>query len=139
MRSIWIAALTCISACISLTACGGSDDDGDGDEGNEGACASTDVDTAAGNADTGAGIYLTYCSSCHGADGNGLPAAPAKGSQGINLKDEMPHQTVDCTVSVIKNGYDDMAPVAGLTTTQLNDLVAYFKRDFAGFTTPEMN
>jgi mono/diheme cytochrome c family protein len=127
--------------CVALAACGGSDDDGDSTGGTSGAggehehaegkCAATGLDFASGDAAAGEEIYSGYCASCHGADGMGLPDAPAAGSRGADLHEHVnAAMSDDCWVDVIKNGEGVMAGIPGITDQQLVDVIAYMNASF---------
>lgn len=129
MLKHWIAGVV----CLALMACGGSSDDSEDENEGEGGdvCAATGLDFAAGDATAGEEIYSGFCASCHGADGMGLPDAPAAGSRGIDLHDEINEPLADdCWVKVIKGGEGDMAPVAGITDQQIVDVLAYMKANY---------
>lgn len=110
---------------LGLAACGSSG----GDKEDEDVCAASGIDFAAATAteNNGRQVYADFCASCHGADGKGQTDATApKSNRGGTIRDEL-DLSDDCFAARIKNGFDDMPPISGITDAQIADLVAWMK------------
>jgi quinoprotein glucose dehydrogenase len=71
----------------------------------------------------GAAVYQKYCQVCHGPEGSGgaMPGAPALTNLTSRFSDE-------ALRIVVTNGQGQMAPVQGITDTELAAVVAYLRQ-----------
>lgn len=75
----------------------------------------------------GEATYKAKCQSCHGATGTPSPAlAKMLGIKPVSDPD-IQKLTPDQMAAVVKNGKGKMKPVAGLTDSQIKDVVAYYR------------
>ena len=107
--------LLCAILGVGLTACG--------DENKDSSSLDFDGDPAAGAA------HFRFCTSCHGDQGQGNQGGTPE-TNGPSLVSEVPDQSDDELYDIITNGYDEMAPVQGLTDEQIIDLIAYLRQEF---------
>lgn len=72
----------------------------------------------------GAALFKAKCSTCHGANGEGKPAAKIPALKGTSL-------TADQIVALLTNGASDKKmhakPLSGLTADQAKAVAAYVK------------
>ena len=75
-----------------------------------------------GDATRGEALFAFHCASCHGADGSG-------GSQGVDLREEVPHHSDRELVRIMANGTGIMS-APGLTDQEIADVLAYLRETF---------
>lgn len=126
MPRLLLALLLGLSACADKsgddTAAPSETGDTDTDTGQDtDTAADTSGDTAAADLD-GEGLFAEWCSSCHGAAGEGSYSAPA-------LDREVPRKSDEQLISIILNGEDDMSPVP-VTAEEAAAIVAYLRTLF---------
>jgi len=104
---------------LALVACGNKGDSGGGGS----------FDYSSGDSASGASVYSTTCSGCHGAAGEGSPGyAPA-------MCEDVPGLDADGLATVILDGKGDM-PAQGLTDQQTADVIAFLQETFTSSTCP---
>ncbi|CAN0453355.1 unnamed protein product [Ectocarpus fasciculatus] len=109
--------LVCAAAMLAI-GCGDK-------EGDSGAADSTAaVLSLSGDASNGAAVYASYCSGCHGADGEGI-SAPA-------MTAIVPDRSDEELVAAILNGVGSGMPAyAGtLTEQEVADVLAHLTASF---------
>lgn len=81
---------------------------------------------------TGAEVYASSCSSCHGADLRGTDKGPSQ----LSIVYEPNHHPDDAYRSAIKNGagqhhwnFGDMAPVEGLNDEQIEAVITFIRSE----------
>jgi mono/diheme cytochrome c family protein len=84
---------------------------------------------AAGNAAAGKDVFTKRCVTCHGADGNGNAAVAKMMKVTIpELSSKEVQSRSDAEIGkVITEGKDKMKPVAGLSATEVTNLVAFIR------------
>lgn len=87
------------------------------------ACASDPALTLEGDATAGATVFADTCAVCHGESG--------EGGTGPALTDEVPEKSDEELVDIIRNGYEEMAPV-DLEDQEIADVLAYLRDTFGG-------
>jgi mono/diheme cytochrome c family protein len=99
-----------VVAAVLALACGGDEDQGLG------------ALELQGDATRGEQLFALHCAACHGADGSG-------GSQGVDLREEVPHHSDRELVRIMANGTGIMlAP--GLSDQEIADVLAYLRATF---------
>ena len=80
----------------------------------------------------GASVYGAHCASCHGADLRGTDKGPSQ----LSIVYEPNHHGDDAYRSAIANGapqhhwgFGDMPAIEGLTTEQVDDVIAYIRSE----------
>ena len=75
----------------------------------------------------GEATYKAKCQICHGA--TGTPSAAMAKAMGVKpISDPaIKKMTAEQLFAVVKNGKGKMKPVAGLSDTQIKDVVAFYK------------
>jgi mono/diheme cytochrome c family protein len=75
----------------------------------------------------GEATYKAKCAMCHGA--TGTPSAGMAKSMGIKAASDPSIQslTVAQMIAAVKNGKGKMKPVAGLSDTQIKDVVVFYR------------
>lgn len=101
-------SLICACTLLGLLSCTPADKAGTGDSGSE-------------HIASGADLYRTHCSACHGEDGNG-------GDQGPPLQEEIEEASNEDLVEVILLGDDDMDPV-DVTQAEAEAIVDFLKNE----------
>ena len=83
--------------------------------------------STAGFAQTGDATYKAKCASCHGP--TGTPSAGMTKMMGIKPASDPAIRalTVDQMTAAVKDGKGKMKPIAGLTDTQIKDVVSYYR------------
>jgi mono/diheme cytochrome c family protein len=78
-------------------------------------------------AQSGEATYKAKCASCHGA--TGTPSAGMAKMMGIKPVSDpaIMALTVDQMSAAVKDGKGKMKPIAGLTDTQIKDVVTYYR------------
>jgi mono/diheme cytochrome c family protein len=107
MGRVWSAVV--VAGLLAL-ACGGGEETGLG------------ALELQGDASRGESLFAFHCASCHGGDGSG-------GSQGVDLREEVPHHSDRELVGLMANGKGTM-PAPGLSDQQIADVLAYLRETF---------
>ena len=112
-----IGALTAALLVVSVS-CGGDSTDNESN--------------GAGSVNGGAELYQSSCASCHGVDLSGTDRGPSH----LSVVYEPDHHGDDAFRSAIRNGarqhhwnFGDMAPVAGLTDDEVEQIIAYVRSE----------
>ena len=139
MKKLLIVLALALVVVLIAGACGGDSDDGDGDSSSDSTEAPSDDDddeAVAGDAAAGEEIFAATCSSCHGADAEGVDGlgktlAPSdfvdetsSADLVIVVTDGRPVDDPDNTTGIL------MPPKGGnpsLTDEDIADVVAYIK------------
>ncbi len=84
---------------------------------------------AAADAKAGKDVYDRSCRVCHGDQGQGNPAvAKAMKAAILDLRSKAVQDKTDAALSsVVEKGAGKMRPVAGLSKSQVEDVVAYVR------------
>lgn len=116
---------------LSLTACGGGEDDGDDVVGDDGGNCNADqsarIDTILAlspDEANGATVFANSCgnAACHGSDGNSGPAP--------DLGTEIPEFSSNALACLLLTGVGTMPSQAGLSDQDLADVIAYTEVTF---------
>ncbi|WP_292507275.1 c-type cytochrome [Methylobacterium sp.] len=81
----------------------------------------------------GAGTYLSYCSSCHKPDGQGVPGAIPALAGNTSVQSEGPETVLRVILGGLsaQNGYAPMPAVGtGMTDTQIADVADYIRNSW---------
>lgn len=105
------------SECVCAADADPGADDGEDTHSDDDSSAPTDT----GSTSEGYGVYLAWCSACHGADG--------RGASGPDLRREVPELSDAELRRVITEGEDEM-PGFDLSGEDLSALVAWLRASF---------
>lgn len=89
---------------------------------------STPTTASTTTVDPGAELYLLNCSACHGGDGSGTSAGPSLFDPAYDdLTDADFVAAVELGVGESGFGFGDMAPVVGLTHSEIGAITTYVR------------